>query len=322
MPGELRTRELIDGVFIVTHTVDDHHDGCRADNFLRDRYAHFSRNKLQGWIDEGRIVMDGKRLKASTTLRPGDALKVLTQQTEEPPVTIKFGILFEDEHVLVVDKPGNLPVHPAGKFLFNTLLMQLRAQRGRPYHLIHRLDRETSGVVLLAKDPITAASLVRQFRERTTEKRYSAIVIGHPPEDKFTVDADIGSANSFIRLKMQAYPKGTGKLEALTHFTVLKRADNGLALVDCELKTGRQHQIRVHLSYAGFPVIGDKLYGDDDNIFLDHINRRPMSEEVRLKLAIERHGLHSRSLKFFHERANRWLEIESPLPDDMKGLLS
>ncbi|MBI3556605.1 MAG: RluA family pseudouridine synthase, partial [Deltaproteobacteria bacterium] len=242
MPGELRTRELIDGVFIVTHTVDDCHDGWRADNFLRDRYPHFSRNKLQGWIDQGRICMDGKRLKASTTLRPGEAIKVLTQQTEEPPVDIKYGILFEDDHVLVIDKPGNLPVHPAGKFLFNTLLMSLRKDRGRPYHLIHRLDRETSGVVLLAKDPETAGSLVKQFRERTTEKRYSAIVIGHPPEDKFTVDADIGSANSFIRLKMQAYPKGTSELEALTHFEVLERAPNGLSLIDCELMTGRQHQ--------------------------------------------------------------------------------
>lgn len=314
MPGELRTRELIDGVFVVTHTIDDSHDGWRVDNFLRAQYRHFSRNKLQKLIDEGRIVMDDKKLKASTTMRPGDQVKVLTEYTEEPAVDLNFGTLYEDEHILVVDKPANLPVHPAGKFLFNTLLMELRRARGGDFKLIHRLDRETSGVLLLAKDTETAASLVKQFRERQTQKRYLAIVHGHPPADRFDVDADIGSAvDSHIRLKMQAFRKGTSEMDALTRFEVLRRAENGLALLDCELKTGRQHQIRVHLQYAGYPIVGDKLYGSDDNLFLEHIHRRTPSAG--------RHALHSRYLRFFHNRISKWLEIESPLPQDMTSLL-
>lgn len=323
MPGELRTRELVDGTtFIVTHTIDDSHDGWRADNYLREVYKHFSRNKLQTLIDEGRIVMDGKRLKASTTVRPGDQIKVISQYAGEPEVNLDFGILFEDENILVIDKPGNLPVHPAGKFLFNTLLMQLRKERGHNFHLIHRLDRETSGVLLLAKNSETAGQLVKQFRERNTEKRYWAVAHGHPKDDRFTVDADIGSAvNSHIRLKMQGFPKGTSEMDALTHFTVLKRGANMMSLIDCDLKTGRQHQIRVHLQYAGYPIVGDKLYGFDDNVFLDHINKRPLSDESRSALLIERHALHSRYLRFYYERADRWLEIESPLPKDMENLL-
>ncbi|MBI3541749.1 MAG: RluA family pseudouridine synthase [Deltaproteobacteria bacterium] len=339
MPGQLRRRELIDGTFVVTHTIDDSHDGWRADNYLRAVYKHFSRNKLQNLIDEGRIQMPSKRLKASTTLRPGDEIKVLTEQTEEPPVDLNFGTLYEDDHVLVIDKPGNLPVHPAGKFLFNTLLMRLRQTRGRNYHLIHRLDRETSGVLLLAKDPETAGQLVKQFRERRTEKRYWAVCEGHPLEDAFTVDADIGSAiNSEIRLKMQAFPKGTSEMDALTHFKTLARAPRGVSLIDCKLETGRQHQIRVHLAYKGHPVVGDKLYGAGDQAFLDHIHRAqwvkkkliekgiwaetPDEDEVSAETGGSRQALHSRYLKFWYERRDCWLEVESPLPKDMEALLT
>lgn len=323
MPGEFRTRELIGDQYVVTHTIDDSHDGWRADQYLQTQYKSFSRNKLQNLIAEGRVVMDSKRVKPSTTLRMGDRIKVISEKMEEPEVDIDYGILYEDKYILVIDKPANLPVHPAGKFLFNTLLMHLRKERGHNFNLIHRLDRETSGVLLLAKDGETAGHLVRQFRERQTSKSYWAVCLGHPEEDRFSVDADIGSAvNSYIRLKMQAFPKGTGEMDALTHFEVLKRASSGLSLVNCDLMTGRQHQIRVHLHYAGFPVVGDKLYGADDSIFIDHIARKPLSEEAKRKLVISRHALHSRYLKFYHDRIGKWVEVESPLPQDMKDLIS
>lgn len=330
MPGEFRKRELVDDTLIVTHTIDDSHDGWRADNFLRTQYKHFSRNKIQTFIDEGRVVIPGKRAKASTTLRSGDQIRVVTQKVlvEEPKVDLSYSVLYEDEHLLVVDKPGNLPVHPAGRFLFNTLLMQLRRERadwmktpGNDFFLVHRLDRETSGVVLLGKSSVSAGQLVKQFRERKTEKRYWAVVAGHCKYEKFTVDADIGKAqNSHIRLKMQGYAKGTGTLDALTHFQVLRRG-NHVDLLDCELKTGRQHQIRVHLQYYGHPVVGDKLYGTDEQIFLDYINHRTLNDDARSRLRIARHALHSRSLKFFHEPKGKWLEVESRLPADMEQLL-
>lgn len=337
MPGEYRTRELIDDLLVVTHLIDDSHDGWRADQFLKTQYKHFSRNKLHGLIDEGRIcivresigVTQEARIKPSSTVRTGDKLKVSTRRTvlEEPKVDLNYSVLYEDDYILVVNKPGNLPVHPAGKFLFNTLLMQLRRERadwlakGHDFFLIHRLDRETSGVLLMAKTSEMAGHLVKQFRERKTEKRYYAVVLGHCRESKFTVDADIGSApNSHIRLKMAAFPKGTGEMDALTHFEVVRQGRN-VDLVDCDLKTGRQHQIRVHLSHYGNPVVGDKLYGTNDQIFLDHINRRPLSDEAIAQLKMPRQALHSRYLKFFHTPLGKWMEIEAPLPKDMQALL-
>lgn len=337
MPGEYRTRELIDDLLVVTHHIDDSHDGWRADAFLKTQYKHFSRNQLHGLIEQGRIrivrasigLAEEASIKPSSPVRMGDKIKVSTQRRfqDEPKVDMNYSILFEDDDVLVINKTGNLPVHPAGKFLFNTLLMQLRKERpewkgeGRDFYLIHRLDRETSGVLLMAKTHVMAGELVKQFRERKTEKRYYAVVLGHCKDETFTVDADLGSApNSHIRLKMAAFPKGTGEMDALTHFQVIKRGKS-VDLVDCKLETGRQHQIRVHLSYAGNPVVGDKLYGHDDNIFLDHINRRPLSDETRFQLRIERQALHSRYLKFFHKPLGKWMEVEAPLPKDMAALL-
>lgn len=342
MPGELRTRELRDDLLVVTHMIDDSHDGWRADNFLKLHYKHFSRNQLHGLIDEDRVRIVRAsigapddfdyKIKASTTLRAGDKIKVLTKRQfqDEPDVNFNYTILYEDDYLLVIDKPGNLPVHPAGKFLFNTLLMHLRRERAswldrgddHDFYIIHRLDRETSGVLLVAKTSAMAGKLVKQFRERETEKRYYAVVLGHCREMNFTVDADMGSAvGSEIRLKMAAFPKGQGELDALTHFRVIQRGRE-VDLVECKLETGRQHQIRVHLSYYGNPIVGDKLYGTDEQIFLDHINRKPLSEEVRDKLMIERHALHSRYLRFYHDELGRWIEVESPLPGDMERLLS
>ncbi|MEW6055932.1 MAG: RluA family pseudouridine synthase [Bdellovibrionota bacterium] len=331
MPGEYRKRELIDDVLIVSHRVDDHHEGWRADRFLCTQYKHFSRNKLQTMIDSGRIKMPGKNLKASTTLRPGDVIQVVTDlgHVKEPDVDFNYKVLYEDDHLLGIDKPGNLPVHPAGKFLFNTLLMSLRRERaewiktpGQDFFLVHRLDRETSGVILLAKTSATAAKLVEQFRERKTQKRYSAVVAGHPVQERFTVDADIGpDSKSHIRLKMAAFPKGEGTTDALTHFNVVERGKNA-SLVDCELMTGRQHQIRVHLASVGHPVVGDKLYGPDDQIFLDYIHTRALTDDALGVLKADRQALHSRYLRFYHEPLGQWLELESKLPQDMKELLA
>jgi 23S rRNA pseudouridine1911/1915/1917 synthase len=269
------------------------------------------------------------KLKASTKILAGQELKVFTEHTaiKEPDVDLNYSVIYEDEHILAVNKPGNLPVHPAGRFLFNTLLMQLRRERpewieqGHDFYLSHRLDRETSGVILLAKTSKMAGSLVKQFRERKTEKRYYAITARHLPDEEVVVDADIGTANSHIRLKMKAFPKGTSEMNALTIFKVVRRGPK-YDLVDCELKTGRQHQIRVHLEYIGCPVVGDKLYGaEKDELFLDFIHKRALEEDALARLGIKRQALHSRYLRFFHEGLGKWMELESPLPPDMEELL-
>ena len=314
---------------MVTHVVDDSHDGWRADQYLGELYRRYSRNQLQNLIADGRISMTGKRLKPSRVLHPGDKvhLSTLKSPAEEPDVDMNYKILFEDEHLLVVDKPGNLPVHPAGKFYFHTLQLALRQDRkewcdqGNDFYLVHRLDRETSGIILLAKSSEAAGALWQQFSKRTAEKRYAAVVVGHCAEERFTVDADMGSDHtSDIRLKMAAFPKGTGEMEALTHFKVLRRG-RGVDLVECDLKTGRQHQIRVHLAYAGHPIVGDKLYGGDETIFLRHISGQALTADDQASLTLNRHALHSKYLRFYHELADRWIEVESPIPHDLEALL-
>lgn len=343
MPGEFRRRELIDNTFVVTHVVDDHHDGWRADRYLKRQYRSKSRNQLQNAIEEGRITLslrlgmpEGYRFKPSTVLKSGDEVKVFTPKiTEEPAVDLEYKVLYEDEYLMVVDKPGNLPIHPAGRFLFNTLLTHLRTERAawldggdRNFFLIHRLDRETSGAVVIAKRRHVAAALIRQFFDRKTEKRYWAVARGHCASASFTVDADIGpGVGSEIRLKMGPYPAGTwrekpesGIQSASTHFEVARRG-RGVDLIDCRLETGRQHQIRVHLAYKGHPVVGDKLYGGHEHLFLKYITEGRMTDEMRAVLGFHRHALHSRYLRFHHPELGRWIEVESPLPKDMEGLL-
>ncbi len=346
MPGDLRVREIFDDTVVVTYTVDDGHAGVRADHFLKDQYKRKSRNELQKAIDDGRITLVGKRLKASTLLQSGDKIKVTSKKnTEEPLVDFNYKIAYEDEDLMVVDKPGNLPVHPAGRFIYHTLLTTLKHDRkewisvgntnpndDRNLYLIHRLDRETSGLIIIAKKKTMATELIEQFSNRETEKKYFAIANGIIEKDEFTVNADIGSAvGDIVRLKMKAYDPGHGKdidnplnphslQSAQTDFKVLARK-NGMTLLDCTLKTGRQHQIRVHLSHIGHYVMGDKLYGPNQNLFLEYIVKGEFTEQMNEELGFERHALHSRSLKFFHPSKNEWMTIESELPDDMKNLL-
>lgn len=322
-----KRRELADNLFIVTHVVDERHSGMRADRFLRLQYPHFSRNKLQKLIDEGRIEMQTKRLKAATILYPQDEIRVYTyRHQKEPDVDFNYKVLYEDEFLMAIDKPPNLPVHPAGKFFFNTLLMRLREERkdwtgeNKGFFLIHRIDRETSGVLLIAKLQWVAGELVKQFRTRKTDKRYYAVVEGHCAHAEFSVDSDLGSdPKSLIRLKMAAFPKGQGELDALTHFKVVRRGREN-DLVDCELMTGRQHQIRVHLSSIGHPVVGDKLYGKNGDLtFEEYLDLKEKFSQT--KGPKSRQALHSRYLKFFHPALKKFMEIESPLPEDMALLL-
>lgn len=353
MPGELRKREIIGDKVIITFLVDDAHDGFRADRFLKNQYKRKSRAELQKAIDLGSITIKGKRLKASTVLRPGDELTVITPKREsEPEVDTTYKVLFEDEYLIVVDKPGNIPVHPAGRFIFNTLVMAMRRNHpdwlslnnedsslDRDFYLIHRLDRETSGVIILAKQKHIAKAMIAQFFDRKPEKRYFAVAKGDVPEDEFVVDADIGPASgSEIRLKMAAYPKGTGEqlnfeaqeededalpskvVNACTKFKVLARK-NGNTLLDCHLLTGRQHQIRVHLAHKGYPVVGDELYGSRPDLFLQYIEDNGFTDEMMEAFGIKRHALHSRYLKFVHPVTGELMEIESPLPEDMGALL-
>jgi 23S rRNA pseudouridine1911/1915/1917 synthase len=293
-------KHLIGEAYLVTHRVMKKNSGMRLDRFLMDRYRRRSREQLKRAIDVGAITvvrlgthhMPGK-MKASFSLQDGDIVKVLSKRRPEPAVNFNYQILHEDEDILVVNKPANLPVHPAGRFFFHTLLIHLKTsgftnnlEAERTLFLVHRIDKETSGVLLLAKSKEACASLTSQFKERQTDKYYLAIVRGTPSKEQFDIDDPIGKMRgSRVGLKVYGVPEADGGQTALTHFEKVEtRAGEAgeFTLMACFPRTGRQHQIRVHADLAGIPLVGDKIYGlsDDDAVaILDH-TRDLMPSEV------------------------------------------
>ena len=322
--------------YLVTWTVQHSEAGKRLDLFLKEKYRKLSREHLQRAIKEGNVTLNHKNSKPGQVLRLWDKVFVLSTKGEEPEVNFNYKKLFEDDHILVLEKPGNLPVHPTGRYFFNTLLTQLRVDNGnevdqrKEFYIVHRIDRETSGVMVIGKTPEAAASLVDQFTKRETAKEYLALAKGEIPEDKFTVDAPLGSdPRSEIRIKMHVVEMGADGeplyiprsevLPALTHFEVVQRFP-GFTLVKCMPHTGRQHQIRVHLWHKGFPIAGDKLYGTDSSVFLEAKSETfalPTGNEVSL----QRHALHAHRLTFRHPHSKEPMEFVSELPDELQEFL-
>jgi 23S rRNA pseudouridine1911/1915/1917 synthase len=332
---------------IVIHRVRE--ATARLDHFLKDRYSRRSRAQLQDAIDRGVISVvrtSGQaahaplgRIKPSTRLLLGDSVHVLTERKPEPEVDFGYRVLFEDAAILVIEKPGNLPVHPAGRFYFNTLLIHMRTdgftaplEAEREFYLPHRIDRETSGVMVLTKTIEATQSLTRQFADRETRKRYLAIAHGHPEQDEFSVDLPLARrTNSPVQLQMDHVPLEKGGAVARTVFRVIERAENPrgkFSLMECLPETGRQHQIRVHLQLASHPIVGDKLYSLPDAIakpLFDH----PLSTqtllhipaETRERLILPRQALHAAGLGFTHPVTGKAVEFESDLPEALKDFL-
>jgi RluA family pseudouridine synthase len=327
-----REHETKEGSYLVTWTVEPGEAGMRLDLFLKEKYRRLSREYLQKSIKEGNVTLNHHSSKPSQMLRVKDKVYVLSTKGTEPEVDFNYKILFEDETVLVIDKPGNLPVHPSGRYFFHTLLTQLRVENGnevdqkKEYYIVHRLDRETSGVLVIGKTSAAAASLVDQFGKRETTKEYLAVVKGIVEKDVFTVDAPLArDPRSEIRLKMHVvetdavgeplYVPKSEILPARTAFEVVERL-NGFTIVRCRPHTGRQHQIRVHLWSAGYPIAGDKLYGTEASLFL-----RSMREILELPvgngLSLKRHALHAHKLAFRHPATGQRMEFTSPLPAEL-----
>ena len=357
------TEVLLANELQVTHKVGPNEHGWRLDHFLKSRYPKRSREHLKSSIDSGIINIHRNtsphlhvgKLKPSTLVLEGDEVFISIKKDAEPPVSFDYSILYEDAELLILNKPAQLPVHPAGSYYFNTLLIHLRTDgftrpmsAEREYFLTHRIDKETSGVLVLAKSKELNTIVSDQFADRTTEKRYLAIVRGRIPEDAFTIDSPLcRRPGSKIRLKMYvAGPEDTELQTAVTKVRVLERRGN-FTLVECAPLTGRQHQIRVHLDSIGFPLVGDKLYGipEDEAIrffeparFTKNEARqtlaalgapidaeeshmlppRLLSPELRERLHMERHALHAASIRFTHPKTGAPIFIEAPLTPDLK----
>lgn len=322
--------------YLVTWTVQPGENGMRLDLFLKEKYRKLSREYLQKAIKQGRVTLNHETVKPSRVLRPQDKVYVLSVKKEEPDVDFNYKILYEDQSILVVDKPGNLPVHPTGRFFFNTLLTQLQVvnenevDQLKKFYIVHRVDRETSGVLVIGKTPEAAASLVDQFTHRKTEKEYLAIVRGVPEKDIYDIDVPLAKdPHTEINLKMHAVELGGDGnplylpkeeiLAARTQVEVLERL-KGFAIVRCKPHTGRQHQIRVHLEHIGHPIVGDKIYGAAEDLFFQNITKN-ISVEVLPGLHLARHALHAERLTLMHPSTKERMQFISDFPVELEEFL-
>lgn len=273
-------------------------ENLRLDIFLAKRFQYRSRSEWQKSLQDGEILVNGKKAKASRLLRAGEKIAYVPKNPlEEPPVSSDFTVLAQTDHYIAVDKPGNLPCHPSGIFFRNTLWYLLKEQEGKDLHIITRLDRETSGVVLSALDPETASAMTRDMMAGKIEKHYLALVEGVFKEEIFAKGFLSQDPAAKVRKKRrftkEAFP------DSETSVTLLKpiACDGTCSLVEAIPETGRLHQIRATLCSLGFPLVGDKLYGSDETRFLRFIADE-LTDTDREKMILPGQALHAFSLKW------------------------
>jgi 23S rRNA pseudouridine1911/1915/1917 synthase len=285
-------------------------DGERLDAFVADQMEQLSRSVVKGLINEGKILVDQERQKASYRVREGDEISVeipKPQVLDLQPRNIPLEIIYQDEDLAVINKPKGLVVHPAhGNWdytMVNALLYHIKDLSGingqiRP-GIVHRLDKDTSGVMVVAKNDVAHRSLAAQIKEHSIKREYIALVHGTIKENLGTIDAPIGRSKN-DRKKMAVVADGR---PAVSKYQVLERYHN-YSLVKVELLTGRTHQIRVHFAYIKHPVVGDPLYGSGKK----HFN-------------LDSQALHAHLLGFVHPRTGNYLEFTSPLPEYFQEIL-
>jgi 23S rRNA pseudouridine1911/1915/1917 synthase len=302
--------------------------GIRLDLFLSNENLDLSRSHIQKLISEQNILVDGKPIKPSYKVKGKERITIEVPPLEELSLEhedIPLDILYEDSDVLVVNKKAGVVVHPAAgnpsHTLVNALLFHCKDLSGingvlRP-GIVHRLDKGTSGLLVVAKNDFAHLGLSGQINDRTLLREYIAITWGHMPAQKGAIEAPIGRATK-DRKKMAVIPlKGR---ESLTHYQVLERFDL-CDLLSIRLKTGRTHQIRVHLSYLNHPVLGDPEYGGRQKWIKGIYDReRPFAQKL-LRL-IDRQALHAKKLGFIHPRTEEYKEFDSPLPEDIQSVLN
>jgi 23S rRNA pseudouridine1911/1915/1917 synthase len=298
--------------------------GLRLDHFVKTQITRLSRTKIQTVIDTQLRRSDGHVPKHATTVVAGENYIIRREAKPEPPCTRTFGLVHEDPRMLIVDKPAGLPVHASAKFYFNTLARVLseRYPDEPELQLCHRLDRETSGCVVIARDREAAAFIKQAIADkRRTVKQYLAVVIGTPPwSTETTLDTPLrvsteADATRLATVRVLPDPAG---LPSITH-VALERTAGPYSLVRCTLVTGRQHQIRVHLAHAGFPIVGDKLYAHGEDAFIEYCDEG-LTPELAALFVLRRHALHAARITVPHPDGGT-VTGEAPLPADMASLL-
>ena len=302
----------------------------RVDKFLHNLLPNTSRNKIQQAATAGSIHVNGNEVKSNYRVKPGDVVQVVLsyppREVEMLPENLPLDIIYEDDSLLLVNKKPGMVVHPGfGNYtgtLVNALLYHFNnlpgADETRP-GLVHRLDKDTSGIMVVAKTEYAMAHLARQFFYRTTSRSYIALVWGDVKEDEGTITGNIGRSHK-NRKVFTVYPEGEEGKHAVTHYKVLQRFGY-TTLVQCRLETGRTHQIRVHMKYLGHPLFNDKDYGGDK--ILKGTTFTKYKQFVENCFAVcPRQALHAKTLGFSHPESGDEQFFESELPEDMAELVA
>lgn len=280
------------------------------ESYCASRFTYLTREQWRQEILDGKVSLDNEAaIDPATTLQGGETLSWDGSGIIEPPVDESIHILYEDEWFVAVNKSGNLPVHPAGRYFNHTLAAMIESRYGRKVYPAHRLDRETSGVILLAFDGKTAGQLSEAISRGS--KEYLALVHGYFPESELIMDLPVGyDSKSAVKKKRRAWPGGSEKARTRFH-KVLQAGD--VSLVRCFPDTGRLHQIRTHFLAAGFPIVGDKLYGRDETAFLTFV-KQGFTPGLAESMILPRSALHAARLVFMHPQSKERMIIRAPLP--------
>ena len=305
----------------------------RIDKYMSSHLEETSRHRVQCAIKQGYVFLNDKPAKANMIVRPKDVIRFVMpyrrRGLEILPQDIPLDIVYEDDDLLVVNKPAGMVVHPGhGHFkgtLVNALAFHLGISQGpeaedeRMGILVHRIDKDTSGLLVVAKNDETQLDLARQFFEHTIERCYVAVVWGNIKEDEGTIDGNIGRDPN-DRLRFKVYPEDDEKgKHAVTHFKVLERFGY-VTVVECRLETGRTHQIRVHMNHIGHPLFNDERYGGAE-IRKGTIYAKYRQFIVNCFETCPRQALHAKTLGFKHPGTKQWIRFDSELPDDMTALI-
>jgi 23S rRNA pseudouridine1911/1915/1917 synthase len=309
-----------DGI-VLTFPVAREHAGQRLDRYLQSRIPRLSRTRARAIVEASAVRPDGTRRRASDLVRAGEVVILVRARFEEPTVPLDFGVVYEDDAILAVDKPAGLPMHPTATYHRHTLTYLLRERYGDGGpQIAHRLDRETSGLVLCARTLPVERRLKEMFAGREVHKTYLAIVRGVVETDEGTIDAPLAPSREGLHVMMEVRDDGPTS-EARTRYRVLARLP-GHTAVALDPETGRQHQLRVHLASIGHAIVGDKLYGPEGAaIFVEHIDGG-MTEALRARAGHDRQALHAWAVRFEHPVRSATLTLQAPVPKDLADLWS
>lgn len=311
-------------------TVDGGQEQVRIDTFLTSRISSISRNRIQNAAKAGNILVNDKVVKSNYKVKPNDVISIVfsypPRETDIKPEPIPLDIVFEDDDVIVINKQAGLVVHPAHGNFDGTLLHGLAYHFERTHqnienrvgYLVHRIDKDTTGLMIVAKNETAQAVLAKQFFEHSIHRRYNALVWGDFDEDEGTIVGNVGRCPN-NRRRMAVFPLGDSGKEAITHWKVLERFGY-VTLNEYRLETGRTHQIRVHSQFIGHPLFNDALYGGDIILKGTTFSKYKQFIDNCFKI-LPRHALHAKELGFVHPTTGKKMLFVSELPDDMQQVL-